>query len=195
MHVWLLPLCSLAFQIQSWVLPPYFGIQGWLQHHTVIWNQATGCELLLLLSIYCFSHHLIDPSRRRRDFCNCSHIWTSSHLRSRCLVSPQVFATWRSCFILSRMAIPSHISHRWNYLSIWAWLLSTLPQWMGSSNHVAIGEGFVSQEEHDCDAESDTLQAQKFLRFATGSELMPHGQWKIRVHPRFFTSDWINIWH
>jgi hypothetical protein len=56
----------------------------------------------------------------------------------------------------------------------------------GHPTHVAIGEEFVSREEHIRDAESNTLRARKFLRFATGSELMPHGQWKVRVRPSFF---------
>jgi hypothetical protein len=51
----------------------------------------------------------------------------------------------------------------------------------GHPVHDLISKDFVGDEERRRDSESDTIRARKFLRFATGSELMPHGRWKLRV--------------
>jgi hypothetical protein len=59
---------------------------------------------------------------------------------------------------------------------------------IGHPEHERIGEDFVSAEERTRNAHSTTIRARKFLRFATGSELMPHGTWKIRVYAFFMHS-------
>ena len=60
---------------------------------------------------------------------------------------------------------------------------------IGHPEHRLIGEDFVNAEERSRDAHSNTIRARKFLRFATGSELMPHGTWKIRVCAFFLYSE------
>jgi hypothetical protein len=78
----------------------------------------------------------------------------------------------RSQAIFPTDAIMSQFEHK-----LFCYLNAT-----GHPVHDLISKDFVGDEECQRDSESDTIRARKFLRFATCSELMLHGRWKLRVH-------------
>lgn len=51
----------------------------------------------------------------------------------------------------------------------------------GHPTHDLLTEEFVTSEERVKHESDVSMRARRFLRFATGSELMPHGNWRLTV--------------